>query len=209
VGKGETLARPAENMTKGISLIVRMKHLVAVALAVVAGFTSAEAVANDKVSPSWMDWNAGKNTVEMRVKAAYNGNNGSWNYNGYYEGGITIHVPLGSTVIIHFENPDGNYPHSLLVTPPYKEEDFPDQAGRDQVALSRAYTRSPTQGCHQCKEDVRFKARKAGAYYLYCGVVGHGAAGMWVHFVVSEEAEEPYITIASDAVKKDDQPPWL
>jgi hypothetical protein len=164
--------------------------------------------AAEPIVPSWIKWDAGKAQAEIWIKAAYNGNNGSWNYNGYYEGGVTIVVPAGTRVVIHFENPDGNYPHSLLVTEPYPKDALPDIAGRDQVAISRAYTRSPEKGCHSCKEDLRFKARTPGSYYLYCGVVGHGQAGMWIGFEISEAADTAHARIAKGAVAPDDQPPW-
>jgi hypothetical protein len=158
--------------------------------------------------PSWLAWDAGKQQAEMTIKAAYNGNNSSWNYNGYYEGGITVVVPLGARVMVHFENPDGNYRHSLLVTRAYGEDDMPEQAGREEVALSRAYSNSPTQGCLSCTEDLRFKAKTAGSYYLFCGVAGHGLAGMWIRFEVSASATEAHAVIAEGVPAEDDQPPW-
>ena len=164
--------------------------------------------AAEPVVPSWIKWDAGKAQAEIWIKAAYNGNNGSWNFNGYYEGGVTVVVPAGARVLIHFENPDGNYPHSVLVTKPFPKDALPDVAGRDQVAIPRAYSRSPKKGCHSCKEDLRFKARKPGSYYLYCGVQGHGQAGMWIGFEISEAADAPHVLIAEDAVASDDQPPW-
>jgi len=187
-----------------------LKHPIlgaALALALLAS-GPAWAGANDPITPSWLNWDAAKKQAEMTIKAAYNGNNGTWNYNGYYEGGITIVVPLGAKVMIHFENPDGNYPHSLLVTRPFGEDELPAQAGREEVALSRAYTKSPEQGCHSCKEDVRFKAKTAGQYYLYCGVVGHGQAGMWIRFEVSESAPDAHARLAEGVPGAGDQQPW-
>ena len=165
-------------------------------------------LASGMVTPSWIIWDAAKKQVEIELKAAYNGNNGSWNYNGYYEGQITVVVPLGARVLLRFENLDGNYAHSLLVTRAYAEGEFPDKAGREEVAISRAYTRSPTQGCLSCKEDLRFRAKQAGRYYLYCGVAGHGPAGMWIGFEISETAAEPGVAIAEGALGPDDQPAW-
>lgn len=165
-------------------------------------------MADGKLVPSWVKYNAAKKTVELRIVAAYNGNNGSWNYNGYYAGGATVVVPLGSKVVLNFENPDGNFAHSLLVTDPFAADELPPRAGREYVAISRAYTNNPTQGCLSCKERLRFKARKEGRYWLYCGVVGHGQADMWLGLVVSAEADVPYIEVAGDAIAPDDQPPF-
>ncbi len=188
---------------------LRKTKLPAAALAAILFFAIVpQAAADDVIVPSWVKWDAAKQETELGLKAAYNGNNGSWNWNGYYEGGITVVVPLGSKLVVHFENSDGNYAHSLLVTRAYGEDEFPDQAGREEVALSRAYTRSPTQGCLSCSEDLRFKAKKAGMYYLYCGIEGHGPAGMWIGFEVSESATEASMAMAGGVPAEDDQPPW-
>lgn len=167
---------------------------------------AASALAGERLKPSWLNYDASKKTVELRMIAAYNGNNGSWNFNGYYEGGMTVVVPVGWTVKLHFENPDGNYGHSLLVTDSYSMDAMPDKAGRDQVAISRAYTRSPEEGCVACEESLRFKAKRAGKYDFLCGVPGHGRAGMWVNLVVSAEAREPYVTVSDNALIETDQP---
>lgn len=166
------------------------------------------AAAAEPTVPSWMKWDAGTNTVELWIKAAYNGNNGSWNFNGYYDGGVNIVVPVGSTVLVHFESVSGDFPHSLVVTRPYPEGEIPEKAGREEVAIPRAYTRSPVGGCLSCEEDVRFKAKKAGQYYFFCGVASHGISGMWIRFEVSEQAAEPHIIVADDALGPDDQPAW-
>ncbi len=164
------------------------------------------ALADETIAPGWLKYDAARKTVELRVIAAYNGNNGSWNFNGYYEGGSTVVVPLGWTVKLTFENQDGKSAHSLLVTEPFEDDVMPRQAGRDYVAISRAYTRSPEKGCLSCKERLRFKAKKEGRFYLFCGVLGHGTAGMWVYFVVSADADAPYVTVAGDALSASDQP---
>ncbi|MFQ5774388.1 MAG: sulfocyanin-like copper-binding protein [Kiloniellaceae bacterium] len=181
-------------------------YIFALVLAAAALAPSADAA--ERSVPGWVKWNAAKKTAELWIKAAYNGNNGSWNFNGYYEGGATVVVPVGARVLIHFENPDGNYPHSIVVTRPYGKDEMPERAGRDEVAIPRAYTRNPTGGCQACKEDMRFKAKKAGRYYLLCGVVGHAQAGMWIGFEVSEEAAKPFVLVTEDALAASDQPPW-
>jgi hypothetical protein len=185
--------------------VLNKKHFAAwVGVFLFMGLLRAEANA----MPSWMTWDVGKKETEIWLRSAYNGNNGSWNYNGYYEGGITIVVPFESRVVIHFENPDGKYAHSVLVTRPFGEDEMPDVSTRDDLALPRAYSNSPEQGCLSCKEDLRFKAGKVGDYYLFCGVVGHGRAGMWIGFEVSESATEPHVTVAEGVPGADDQPPW-
>lgn len=182
------------------------KWLISVALLGAVAFGAGAGVAA-ATGPKWIKWNPAKKTVELWIKAAYNGNNGSWNFNGYYEGRATIVVPTGARVLLHFVNPDGNYPHSVAITRPYGPDEMPDRLGRKQVAISRAYTRSPESGCPSCKEDARFKAKKAGRYALMCGVVGHAQAGMWLGFEVSDSVSRPKLVVASDAMGPDDQPP--
>ena len=177
-------------------------------LACLLGASGRAGAGDEQLVPEWIKWRPDKQTVEVWLKAAYNGNNGSWNFNGFYDGGATVVVPAGITVLAHFENPDANFPHSLVVTKAYPEDQIPDEAGREAAAISRAYTRNPTGGCQSCKEDLRFKAKPAGEYYFFCGVVSHGQAGMWIRFTISDEASEPHVVIAEGVIKTGDQPPW-
>lgn len=184
------------------------RSVFALTLTIFAFAVLPQASAAETTVPTWLKWNSAKKRVEMMIRAGYNGNNGSWNFNGYYEGGATVVVPKGVTVSFRFENYDGNVPHSLLVTKPYTEEEMPDIAGRDHVAVGRAYTRVPDFGCNSCTETVRFKTKKAGKFYFLCGVVGHAHAGMWIGFEISEDAEEPYVLVSDNVMAADDQPPW-
>lgn len=168
----------------------------------------APAAAGERLVPGWLKSIPAKKTVEITMIAAYNGNNGSWNYDGYYSGGVTVVVPLGWTVKMRFENRDGNYPHSILITKVFTEDEIPDEAGREEVAVSRAYSNSPKEGCLSCTEDFRFKVKTAGEFLMFCGVLGHGQAGMWNYLTVSEEASGAYMTIAPDALTPEDQPPY-
>ncbi len=177
-------------------------------LTIIAFAVLPQASAAEKTVPTWLKWDSAKKRVEMVIRAGYNGSNGSWNFNGYYEGGATVVVPNDVTVSFRFENWDGYVPHSVLVTKPYTEEEMPDIAGRDHVAVVRAYTRSPDIGCKSCTETVRFKTKKAGKVYFLCGVVGHAHAGMWIGFEISEDAEEPYVLFSDDVMAADHQPPW-
>ncbi|MFQ5783318.1 MAG: sulfocyanin-like copper-binding protein [Alphaproteobacteria bacterium] len=166
----------------------------------------APALAAERIVPSWLTFDEAKNTVKIEIVAAYNGNNGSWNFNGYSEGGMTVVIPLGAKVRIDFKNPDGNYPHSLIVSQPFAPDAFPNDAGREQVGIPRAYSSDPREGCLACTDSLRFKAKKPGVFHLLCGVAGHAQAGMWDHFTVSAEAKAPYVTIADDALGPEDQP---
>jgi sulfocyanin len=162
-------------------------------LALQAGAVSAA----DKLTPSWMKIDAAEKSVALEIVAGWNPENSSLNYNGFHDGQMTLVVPVGWKVSIHFTNHDGDLPHSLLVTKPYDKASFPDVAAQDQVAIPRAYSRSPDEGIDSTQDDtVEFTTKEAGAYYLFCGAQGHGKAGMWDHLEVSADAEAPYVTLA-------------
>jgi sulfocyanin len=160
------------------------------------------AFAEEQITPSWMTVDAGARSVAMEVVAGFNPNNGNWNFNGYHDGNLTVIVPEGWRVRIDFSSRDGNVPHSLVVIADPGSEDLPMEAGREQTAISRAYSKSPIQGISAGDKDViSFTAKKAGDYLWYCGVPGHGLSGMWVYFKVSADAGRPYATIAEGAAE--------
>lgn len=173
-----------------------MRILIAVVLAC-AGL----AQAGERFVPSWMTLDADARKVEMDVLAGYNVNNNNWNYNGYFKGGMTVTVPRGWSVRIAFSTLDGNYPHSLvIIKDPGAPDNLPVKAGREDVGIRRAYSKNPLGGIYGGDRDtLSFKVKEAGDYLFFCGIPGHGAAGMWVFFKVNADAEAPYITVAEDA----------
>jgi sulfocyanin len=171
-----------------------------VVLAVVLCVPAASSRAEEQMVPSWMAIDAGARKVQMDVVAGFNPNNSTWNFNGYYEGGMTVVVPEGWRVEITLSNRDGDVPHSLVVMADPGEAELPLQAGREQAAFARAYSRSPEQGISAGNQDVvSFKADEAGDYLWFCGVPGHGQSGMWTRFVVAADASAPYVSVAADA----------
>ena len=157
-------------------------------------------MALNPIVPSWMKIDAEAQSVELDVDSSSTSNNGSFNFNGYANGEIRIVIPLGWRVRVEFFNPDANYPHSAVITKAYAKDDIPQSAeGRDAV-LRRAFTRSPVQGLQNAGDSFRFTATadKEGDYYLFCGVAGHGASGMWVHFSLRGSARLPHILIEKE-----------
>jgi sulfocyanin len=156
--------------------------------------------AQDRPTPSWMSIDAGAKKVEMDVVAGFNPNNSNWNFNGYYEGDLTVVVPEGWRVEITFGNRDGDVPHSLVVMADPGPDNLPLQAGREQAAFSRAYSKSPEQGISAGDQDtIAFATNKTGEFLWFCGVPGHGQSGMWIRFAVAVAAEQPYVLIAEGA----------
>jgi sulfocyanin len=170
------------------------------ALSLVVALAAGPVPAVGQMVPSWMTVDAGARKVTMDVIAGFNPNNSNWNFNGYYEGDLTVVVPEGWRVEITFGNRDGDVPHSLVVMADPGSDNLPLQAGREQVAFSRAYSKSPEQGISAGDHDtVAFTANKTGDFLWFCGVPGHGQSGMWTRFAVTVAAEQPYVMIADGA----------
>ena len=158
----------------------------------------------DKITPSWMVVDSENNLVTFTLTSAYNGNNGSWNYNGFYNGSANLVVPQGWNVNLKFVNPDGNYRHSIAVIKMW-DSDVPQEADDSLVAIARAYSLSPSQGCLSCEEDVKFKAKNRddytiGKYSAFCGVPGHGGSGMWLGFSVIDGIDAPFVMFNKSAM---------
>ena len=167
----------------------------------------------EKINPSWMVVDSSNKLVTFTLTSAYNGNNGSWNYNGFYNGSANLVVPQGWNVNLKFVNPDGNYRHSVAVIKMW-DGDAPQEADESLVAIARAYSLSPAQGCLSCKEDVKFKAKNRddytiGKYSAFCGVPGHGGSGMWLGFSVIDGIDAPFVMFNKSAMDEGYAKPLL
>src|SRR6266513_2797492 len=69
------------------------------------------------VDPSWLQVDSVTKTVTFQLVAGLTGLNGALNFNGFRDGGLTLTVPLGWTVLMRFRNHDGMLPHSAEVIP--------------------------------------------------------------------------------------------
>ena len=173
-----------------------LKSLAAALLLIATAAWAAE----ERMVPSWMTVDTGAQKVTMDVVAGFNPSNSNWNLNGYYEGDMTVVVPQGWRVEITLTNRDGDVPHSLVVMADPGADNLPLQAGREQAAFPRAYSRSPEQGISAGGQDtIAFETNETGDFLWFCGVPGHGQSGMWMRFAVTSDAETPYITITADA----------
>jgi len=167
----------------------------------------------EKITPSWMVVDSSNKLVTFTLTSAYNGNNGSWNYNGFYNGSANLVVPQGWNVNLKFVNPDGNYRHSVAVIKMW-DGDVPQEADASLVAIARAYSLSPSQGCLSCEEDVKFKAKNRddytiGKYSAFCGVPGHGGSGMWLGFSVIDGIDTPFVMFNKSAMDEGYAKPLL
>src|SRR5438309_6730730 len=116
------------------------------------------------------------------------------NFNGFSDGGLTFVVPVGWQTEIDFRNHDGMLPHSAEIINP--STPLPVQSVAP--AIPRAFTLSLDQGLvSEATDTMRFTAQPAGDYLIFCGVPGHGAAGMWIRFQVSASAKTPALLLTA------------
>src|SRR5437879_10067555 len=107
------------------------------------------------VDPSWLQVDSVTKTVTFQLVAGLTGLNGALNFNGFRDGGLTLTVPLGWTVLMRFRNHDGMLPHSAEVIP----DTHPLPTGPVASAFPRAFTLRLDQGLiSEQTDDLRFIA---------------------------------------------------
>jgi len=140
------------------------------------------------IDPAWLHFDASTKTARFQLIGGLTGLNGALNFNGFRDGGLTLVVPAGWQTEIDFRNHDGMLPHSAAVIAP--QTPLPVQTVAP--AIPRAFTLRLTEGLvSEATDTMRFTAQPTGEYLIFCGVPGHGAAGMWIRFSVSATAEAP------------------
>jgi len=145
-----------------------------------------------RVDPTWLTFDSTAKTVRFQLIAGLTGLNGALNFNGFRDGGLALVVPVGWMTEIDFRNHDGMLPHSAQVIAP--QTPLPTQPG--DPAIPRAFTLRLAQGLPSEATDVMsFAAQPAGEYLIFCGVPGHGAAGMWIRLGVSATAQTPALLL--------------
>jgi len=143
------------------------------------------------VDPAWLSADPTTKTASFELIAGLTGLNGALNFNGFRDGGLTLTVPLGWTVKMHFTDRDGMLPHSAEVIRPAT----PLPVASVPAAFDGAFTVRLGEGLPPGGEDeVRFIANRVGSFLIFCGVPGHGAAGMWARLRVSGTARLPSVT---------------
>ncbi len=141
------------------------------------------------IDSTWLSADAATRTAKFKLTAGLTGLNGALNFNGFRDGELTLEVPTGWTVAVDFYNHDGMLPHSAQVIPDVQPV---PTAAMDRAAIQRAYTDKVAEGLPpQSKDKMRFTAQPAGNYLFFCGVPGHGRAGMWIRLLVSDSARAP------------------
>src|SRR6058998_3864077 len=163
--------------------------LVTLSLAVPAG-----AQQQGVVDPTWLRFDTAAKTVRFQLIAWLTGLNGALNFNGFRDGALTIVVPVGWQTEIDFRNHDGMLPHSAQVIAP--QTPLPTQPVGP--TIPRAFTLKLVEGLPSEATDImRFAAEPAGEYLIFCGVPGHGAAGMWIRLRVSATPTTPALHLTA------------
>lgn len=149
---------------------------------------AAEAQAGSVKVNRFMSYDAAAKRVNLEIIAAFNSQQGGFNFNGGSNGAHTITVPAGWQVQMHVKNVDA-IPHSAIII----ADQRPLPNAPDTPAIPRAYTSHVNDGLQPQTgaDDLSFRASKPGNYLIYCGVPGHGPSGMFIKFVVSESATVP------------------
>ena len=152
-----------------------------------------------RVDHTWLSFDPAAKTARFQLIAGLTGLNGALNFNGFRDGGLTLVIPVGWTAEIAFKNHDGMLPHSAEVISP--QTPLPVQPVSP--AIPRAFTLKLAAGLPPQGTDVmRFAAQPAGEYLIFCGVPGHGAAGMWIRLRVSATAQTPALLRTPSAEAK-------
>ena len=144
------------------------------------------------IDPTGLSFDAAARTARFQLIAGLTGLNGALNFNGFSDGGLTFVVPVGWRTEIDFRNHDGMLPHSAEVIAP--QTPLPIQPV--DPAIPRAFTLRLAEGLiSEATDTLRFTAQPAGDYLIFCGVPGHGAAGMWIRFQVRASAKTPALLL--------------
>jgi Sulfocyanin (SoxE) domain len=184
-----SIASPAGKQRRSTTvgrILAAMVGLVIVSLGVPA---SAQ---QQRVDPTWLSFDTAAKTVRFQLIAGLTGLNGALNFNGFRDGELTFVVPVGWQTEIDFRNHDGMLPHSAQVIAP--QTPLPTQPVGP--AIPRAFTLKLAEGLPSEATDImRFAAEPAGEYLIFCGVPGHGAAGMWIRLRVSATPTTPALLL--------------
>lgn len=145
-----------------------------------------------RISPDWLTVDKETKTASMEITAGLTTANSAWNFNGYANGDMSIVVPKGWTVRMHFRNRDASVPHSVGVVEIMDE--IPPSGDQMKIAFPGAFTVNFTTGLSSMREDhFDFTVARVGRFWMACGVPPHARAGMWDYFVVSDTISEPYV----------------
>ena len=144
------------------------------------------------IDSKWLTLDSASKTATFQLTAGLTQLNGGLNFNGFNDGKLTLTVPVGWNVVIRFKNQDPNLTHSAEIVDTTK----PMPAGPvDPPVFPHATSTKLMTGLGSGDSDTfKFVANKPGSYMIFCGVPGHGLAGMWLRLNVSAAEKRPTLT---------------
>jgi sulfocyanin len=150
----------------------------------------AAAPTSDMAMTDWFHVDEANQSVHMSITAGATDAKNYWNFNGGYDGNMTITVPEGYTITIDLRNDDPNMAHSLGISAQTSGfSAMPDVT----PVFEGAITSNPTSMMDATmpgeEETITFVADTAGEYAMVCYIPGHAATGMYIYFNVSAEGE--------------------
>lgn len=151
---------------------------------------------SEMTTPDWFHVDDANRTVHMTITAGLTADKNYWNFNGGFDGNMTITVPEGYTVVVDLVNNDPAMAHSLGISTVTSNFGIVDPT----PAFEGAITPNPTSMTESTmpgqNASITFVAATAGNYSMVCYVPGHAAAGMWIHFNVSTDGSKGVQTLS-------------
>jgi sulfocyanin len=136
----------------------------------------------------YLSWNADTKVAHLTLHAGAQGVNGGMNFNGAQRGGHAVILPVGWRVQVTLVNDDNALPHSAIVIA--AGDSVPNRV--DTPAFPGAATASADEGILVGDSTAfAFTTERAGEFWLFCAVPGHGRAGMYLRLTVSRTARLP------------------
>ncbi|MDH4249096.1 MAG: sulfocyanin-like copper-binding protein, partial [Deltaproteobacteria bacterium] len=121
-------------MSHVIQLLKSMSLTLGVLL-VLGPLSMQPAGAQEKLVPSWFKIDADGKSVDIHFDAAWNTNNGPFNFNGYTKGEATVVIPADWKAYVTFRTLDADLPHSALIGKPGPTGEIPQNAGERDAAI--------------------------------------------------------------------------
>ncbi|MHB1611368.1 MAG: sulfocyanin-like copper-binding protein [Sulfobacillus sp.] len=129
-------------------------------------------------SSKFLSVNTSAKTATLSLIAGYNtSNDGGFNFDGGYDGNMTVTIPVGYNVTVNFKN-SAQIPHSAAVIGP---------TGNNATGpiISGATTPNPVLGTAPGgTATFSFTPTKAGSYRIACLFPGHLVLGMYINLKV-------------------------
>ncbi|MHB1597805.1 MAG: sulfocyanin-like copper-binding protein [Acidimicrobiales bacterium] len=183
--EGETGAAPQRRGARRRRALLTTWTLAAVAVVCASCGGGSHALASSAI----LRTDGADRTVALRLDASATGALAGFNFDGFGEGRMRVHVPVGWRVEVTCTNESTTLTHSCAVV-----EDRRLSPYGASLAFQGASTPDPRAGLGFGKTArFAFVASRVGTYRIACLVVGHEIDGMWDWLTVTA-GDRPYVT---------------